>query len=201
MTMNCNSTVPSNCRHALGFESSAIKAFSFLNSEYGFRIAEQSSTFLGFESDRVFVNVYHGRSSYEVGVEIGKIADDPGGRFRLPSVIAALSGQHECINAVLQASKPETVRDSLRKLATLIAVYCGDLLHADDKAFEKVRVFAKRMNDEITEHYAHAALRRQAEGFWQEKKYAHVLRLYEQFDESLTPMERRRMEFARKRVE
>lgn len=198
--MNGNSTAQSNCRHALGFESSAIKAFGFLNSKYGFRIAERSSTLLRFESDRVFVNVYHGRSSYEIGVEIGRIADSPSRRFRLPTIIAALAGKDESLNAAPQASKPETVRDSLRQLATLVAAFCGDLLRADDKTFEKVSVSSTRMNHEITEHFAHAALRRQAEGFWQEKKYEDVLRLYEQFAENLTPLERRRMEFARKRV-
>src|SRR6266508_1197859 len=64
-------------RESLGFAPAATQAFSFLVERLGFRLAKQEPTFVRYESKSVFVNIYHGRSSYEIGVEVGPRAQTP----------------------------------------------------------------------------------------------------------------------------
>lgn len=66
---------PNSDRSQLRFEEAAISAFAFLTSErYGFRCVVSESTIVRYESDTVGVTIYHGRSSYEIGCEIGLLA-------------------------------------------------------------------------------------------------------------------------------
>ena len=55
----------------LGFTGIVLEAFTFLE-RFGFVPVVRESTLVRFESQSVFVNVYHGRSSYHVGLELGR---------------------------------------------------------------------------------------------------------------------------------
>jgi hypothetical protein len=63
-------TEPSAEWSRLGFAEAVLANFEFLRS-YELRRVENDSTFVRFESEAVFVNVYHGRASFEIGVEVG----------------------------------------------------------------------------------------------------------------------------------
>lgn len=58
-------------RGRLGFASVVSEEFSFL-LELGFRLVEASDTLARYESDGRLVRVFHGRGSYELGVEVGR---------------------------------------------------------------------------------------------------------------------------------
>lgn len=59
---------PGPGRERLGFEAAVVENFAFLK-EAGFECVRRECTFVRYESKRVFVNVYHGRGSFELGVE------------------------------------------------------------------------------------------------------------------------------------
>jgi hypothetical protein len=59
-------------RAGLGFREAAISAFAFLVEDFAFSCVQQQVTFIRYESNLVFVNVYHGRASFELNVEIGE---------------------------------------------------------------------------------------------------------------------------------
>ncbi|MGH8590336.1 MAG: hypothetical protein ACREXX_13715, partial [Gammaproteobacteria bacterium] len=60
-------------RAELRFVEEAQTAFHFLVEELGFRLVKcEPPTFVRYESNKLFVNVYHGRLSYEIDVEIGR---------------------------------------------------------------------------------------------------------------------------------
>src|SRR5262245_56371958 len=59
-------------RRPLGFARAAEEAFRFL-SDHGFRLQGSDVTILRYVSEGVFLNVYQGRSSYELGVEVGPL--------------------------------------------------------------------------------------------------------------------------------
>ena len=60
-------------RMQLGFSLEVLSAFQFLTQDYGFKCVKNDVTFVRYESESTFVNIYHGRRSYELGVEIGKL--------------------------------------------------------------------------------------------------------------------------------
>lgn len=193
-------TKPSSNRDGLRFAQSVIQYFAFLCSDNGFRITDQSLTLVRFESKDVFVNVYHGRASYELGVEIGRLDDPSGTRYRLPTIIEAFLGGTGDQKAVFQASSPNAVRSSIEHLAHLVSSHCSALLRGDDDAFDQVRKGAKDISEQLTEHYTLGMLRRRAEQAWRGKNYADVVRIYETFTRPLTSIERKRLEIARRRV-
>src|SRR5215467_14672952 len=63
---------PEEGRANLGFPAAVMSAFAFLTKDFSFRCVKRDVTFVRFESDAVFVNIYHGRASYELNVEIGE---------------------------------------------------------------------------------------------------------------------------------
>jgi hypothetical protein len=54
------------------FKDAVLSNFEFLHT-YGLKPVEEDVTFVRYESDAAFVNVYHGRGSFEIGVEIGRL--------------------------------------------------------------------------------------------------------------------------------
>jgi len=50
--------------------------FAFLTTDYGFRCTHADLHLLTYESETLFVVVYHDPLSYEVGVDLGKLGDD-----------------------------------------------------------------------------------------------------------------------------
>lgn len=69
---------PGTDRSKLGFKEAVSANFKFLR-KFGFHRARAEATFIRYETVRfltkkkLFVNVYHGRGSYEMGVQIGPI--------------------------------------------------------------------------------------------------------------------------------
>ncbi|CAN5885740.1 MAG: hypothetical protein USCGTAYLOR_01273 [Chromatiales bacterium USCg_Taylor] len=193
-------TEPSPNRDVLGFSRAVFQYFNFLCSDYGFTVTDQSATLVRFESNDVFINVYHGRASYELGVEIGKFDDPSGTRYRLPTIIEAFMGNTVGQKGVFQASSPDAICSSIEHLAQLVSSYCSALLRGDDDAFDRVRKASKHISEELTEHYTRGVLRRRAEQAWQNKDYADVVRVYEKILHTLTSIERKRLEIARKHL-
>lgn len=54
------------------FAIEVLYHFHFLINDYKFKRLEANRTFVRYESKYIFVNIYHGRRSYELGVEIGQ---------------------------------------------------------------------------------------------------------------------------------
>src|ERR671917_546664 len=65
-------TTPDSGREKLDFAEEVQSAFTFLVTDYGFRLVRTEPTFVRYESPDVCVNIYHGRASFEIGVEIGR---------------------------------------------------------------------------------------------------------------------------------
>jgi hypothetical protein len=61
-------------RSNLRFQEAALESFRWLEEDYHYRLSEESSTFVRYEGPLGYVNVYHGRSSYEVGSKLPPLA-------------------------------------------------------------------------------------------------------------------------------
>src|SRR5687767_11892121 len=65
---------PGMDRWRLGFKEAVLANFGFLQ-QIGFKPVTEDVTFVRYESKTVFVNVYHGRASFEIGVEVGRVGN------------------------------------------------------------------------------------------------------------------------------
>ena len=59
-------------REGLGFADAVRRHFGFLASR-GYRPVLVLSTLVRYERPPLFVNVFHGRVSYELGLEVGRV--------------------------------------------------------------------------------------------------------------------------------
>jgi len=79
--------------------------------------------FVRYESSTVFVNLYHGRASYELGFEIGRLDDGTGKEeppYSLNMIMELMHAQEE---RFFQASTAERVKKFVAELADLVRTY------------------------------------------------------------------------------
>lgn len=174
----------------LGFLDAVRAAFNFL-FRAGFREVRAESTFIRFESGRVFVQVFHGRQSYALGVELGRLAVDSE-IYSLPEAVAALCPERVA-EARFQSSTVEGTRKGLAAIGRLVLGCCARLIAGDDDAFALLHEKASVRRRELTLVAQYGAVRDRANRAWEERNFAEALRLYTEMEEALTDSESRRI--------
>lgn len=196
-------------RWRLGFKEAVLESFKFLRS-YGFRCVRAEATFVRYETrwfpfrKRLFVNVYHARGGYDMGVEVGP-CDDESKTVNLPWMLKwagapeaeACSGER----TMFQAESKEAVQNLVPKLAQLVQTYAIPFLRGDPEANRAVREEIKRDSAAFVEKTKLlAGKRHQATLAWQAKDYPTVVALYESFAEDLMETETEKLAEAKKQL-
>lgn len=188
-------------RSALGFAGAVTDAFGFLVEDFGFKVVGTDATLVRYESDRMLLNVYHGRRSYEIGVEVGHLHERDAYHYRLPEVLGAILGESGQQNAYyFQSSSRDGVRSCVEAAARLVKENYGPLLRGDPIALKRVQVFSSRRNEEYTREVVQQPIRESADRAWRAKDFAMVVQCYGSIRKDLTPTERRRLEYAEKQL-
>jgi hypothetical protein len=196
-------TTPGPERVSLRFADEVLAAFDFLTAEYGFHRTKVDVTFIRYESRDVFVNVYHGRSSYELGLEIGRFAERVGTEdveFSLGNIIDVMGARAQTGYTFFQASTPEKVKRLVSRLADLLKEYGKAALTGDPLFFSKLRDEAARKSDDYLKQIQLSRIREQVGQAWHQKNYFKVVELYESVRDDLTPAEIKKLEYARKHL-
>jgi hypothetical protein len=188
-------------RAQLGFKDAVLSNFRFLE-DFGLRPIEEKVTLVRYESSEVFVNLYHGRASYELGVEIGR-PKEPEAQLSIFDVVrwagaekAEGFGQH----VMFQVSSRAGVQEFVPKLAALVKKYAIPLLRGDENAYRSaLELRAKQYADEVKRGNLSVA-RRKAEEAWHAKDYAQVVQLYVPVREELTEVEAKKLAYAEQQV-
>ena len=194
-------TRPGPERFRLGFSEAVQSAFGFLQQDYGFRCVEAGPTFVRYESDLAFVNIYHGRASYELGFEVGRRPDvrgQPESHYTMAEILQLAAAEAEAGNSCFQASTREGVQQLVPRLAALVRKYAPPALRGDPSTFDRLRELQSANSQRYINESRLARVREQAEEAWQKKWYPLVVRLYESIPQDLTRVEARRLEYARK---
>ncbi|MBU6429643.1 MAG: hypothetical protein KGR26_11565 [Cyanobacteria bacterium REEB65] len=186
-----------NERGRLGFADAAARAFALLLRR-GFVLARREGTRLRFESRYVFVNVYHGRSSYEVGLEIGRT--HYGDLYSLHEVLSAVAPESIAL-ARCQTSERETLERCLVAIADSVERNCQGLLAGDDKAFEQLMSKVAPMRESATLKAQFGAIIERADRAWESKDLTEAADLYERAERALDETRQRRLGYLRSRAE
>jgi hypothetical protein len=192
---------PQSERGQLGFKDVVLFNFKFLG-EFGLRPVDEKVTLVRYESSGIFVNVYHGRASFELGVEIGRLRE-PEARLSIFDVVrwagaekAEGFGQH----VMFQVSSREGVQEFVPKLAALVKKYATPFLQGDEDAYRTaLESRAKRYADEVKEGNLRA-LRSKADAAWQAKDYVQVVALYGPLRDGLTEVDAKKLAYAEQQV-
>lgn len=182
----------SNGQGRLGFIDLALRAFAFL-LRIGFEVVRREPTRVVFESPTVFVNVYHGRSSYQVGLEIGSLADARH-KYSLYEVLAALAPS-EVEKASCQTTDPELLERCLSSVADVVGRTCGSLLAGNVDAFEDLRVAVAPRRKAVTLQAEFGAILDRADRAWEAKDLHRAKELYQRAETALDGTRRRRLKY------
>lgn len=193
-------TTPRSNRTQLGFAEEVISNFCFLTQKYNFRLVKAEPTFVRYESHNVFVNIYHGRASYELGFEVGQLIDAPGQEraFSLSDIIDLLSASEETDYILLQASTAERVKEYVSKLAAMVKKYAGAALQGDPQVFKRLSKIQLEKSNKLLKEWNLSEIREQAEKAWHEKDYALLAKLYDSIRGELSPAEAKKLEYAKR---
>jgi len=173
----------------------AQATFGFL-LRLGFAVVHRSSTLIRFESTDLFVNIMHGRSSYLVGLELGRIRD--GALYNLYEILSAFSPP-ELELSRCQVSEQEALRGCLESIASAMQRSCNPLLRNDSSAFDALGKVASAIRSEATREAQFGAVLERANRAWEQKNWKLALELYSQAESALNKTGSRRLAYLRKR--
>lgn len=192
---------PEPGREQLGFKEAVLTSFKFLN-DAGLHPVAGEMTLVRYESSVVFVNVYHGRVSFELGVEIGRLRE-PSKALTLYDIVAwagAEKAEGFANHVMFQVSSRKDVQEFAGRLASLIRKYAGPFLRGDDSAFDSAfEVRAERWQREMKQGNL-SNIRSRAEAAWQAKNYVQVIKYYSSMHEDLSHVESKRLDYAERQV-
>jgi hypothetical protein len=190
-------------RDQFDFSGAVRISFRFLVESFGFAVVTDETTYLRFESDTVFVNIYHGRASYEVGVEIGELKranNLPERSFTLGEIIAMTDYEKGSNFHFYQAATPELVQKFVSETAEIVKIYSRSALIGDKSFFEGLGKVRSRISREYLKSMEMGRVREEAEVAWRQKNYEHVIELYDDVKDDLTASEIKKLEYAKRKL-
>jgi hypothetical protein len=181
-------TAPGADRSQLGFATVAPEKFSFL-LDLGFALVEVSDTLARYESDGRLVKVFHGRGSYELGVEVGRWIDVDGvsreQAFPLRDVVALQRDPADGGFGGTSATTAESVGKFLGQLAGWTREFALPLLRDGDDLFEQLSVNNAARAHAGRDELRASRLRVRADEAWQRQDFATVANCYSEIGSEL----------------
>lgn len=193
---------PSPQRAKLRFKDAVLSSFKFL-VELGLHPINERITFVRYESAEVFVNVYHGRASFELGVEIGRSKEPEEEKLTIYDIVAwagAEKAEGFGRHVMFQVSSPEGVREFVPKIARLVQKYAIPFIKGDATAYREALEARTRAAAEYVKQVNVRQVRSKAEAAWSGKDYAQVAELYGRMRDRLSEVESKKLAYAEHQV-
>lgn len=195
-------TDPGKDRSQLGFEDAVRSSFIFLRA-YGLNPVEENATFVRYESDAVFINVYHGRGSFEIGVEIGRL--DRPEKYGLGYIVAWAGRQQWEAEGfgrgtMFQVSTSEGVQNIIPRVAQLVERYGDPFLSGHREFYDELQRVNDHASVEFERNQMLSRIRKEADTAWAAKDFPRVADLFQPIRADLTAIERKRLAYAERLI-
>lgn len=200
-------TTPGAGRNELGFLDAARGHFGFL-TDLGFSEKRAEPTYLRFEKGDTFVEVFHGRASFELGVEFGHRVrvddDDLEQKFHIVDVAPVLAPE------VRYTARTAMTKDQVDRFVDELAATTRPLAECIERdrreAFELISQAVAAQSEEYLDGLRAARLRSRAEEAWRRKDFASVVIAYEEVESELETVdlresEAKRLKYARRQID
>jgi hypothetical protein len=99
-----------------------------------------------------------------------------------------------------QSRSRDQIKILLRKLAEYVKDYAEPILNGDVKMFGKVQILQKEKSDAYIKEMNLRPIREMADVAWRQKDYVKFVGLFGPVEDDLTPIEAKKLEYARKKV-
>jgi len=187
-------------RESLRFQEAVLRSFAFL-TEYGLVVMESTPTIVRFTSPRVFLTVFHGRNSFELGVEFGRQdSEDALDPFSIDDLLERDTDGAGLDYRNFAASTPAAVTRGVELMAEDISRFASDALIGRTEEYTALERARARRRARAVSLVFNAQIRREVDTAWQERRLADVVELLTSIAQDLTPAERAKLEYSRKRI-
>ncbi len=181
-------------RSWLRFSDAAARHFDFLEG-LGFSEIESLPTLKRYGNGELKVSIYHGQSSYELGFQV----DYCGTSYSMGELIRAANPVAASQYRSYAATTPENLEKGLSQLEAMVRQYgmkalIGDATFFDLLAEKRRESAASYAAEVLAEH-----LRPEAEAAFRKSDYHKAAELYDRIRGSLSPVELRKLAFAKGR--
>lgn len=193
---------PGKDRWKLGFKEAVLANFEFLRSS-GFKPVTEDVTLIRYESKAAFVIIYHGRGSFEIGAEIGRL--DRPQKYGLDYIVSwagkeAWEAEGFGRSTLFQVSNKEGVQNIVPKVARLVQKYGQPFLQGDAAFYDELERANERASVKFQREQIIGQIRKEAETAWAAKDFARVAELFQPLREELAEIDRKKLEYAEKRL-
>jgi hypothetical protein len=193
---------PGKDRGQLGFKDAVLSSFGFLHT-YELNPVEEEVTFIRYESAVVFVNVYHGRGSFEIAVEIGRL--DRTERYGLDYIVSwagkqAWGSEGFGRGTMFQVSTRNGVRNIVPKVAELVKKYGDPFLSGQPAFYDELQKANERASVAYEQEQMLNRIRAEADAAWKARDFARVAELLQPVRACLTEVASKRLAYAEKHV-
>jgi len=178
----------------LDFSAEARRAFAFLVAQ-GFVVEEASPTLIRYRKGEVAVAVYHGRRSYELGLEVSRGEETHSLAELIKLVDTAAAKNYRSWTATTTAS----VANGLDILSALAQRYGEQVLSGDPQSFMKLKAQQQAWSSEFALDVLAGQLRPQAHAAFRNGEYAEASELFERIEPRLSPVELQKLRVAQRR--
>ncbi len=192
LTMRARKSNLGSERERLNFAKAVTEAFAFLDS-HGFSQVEASPTIVRYRKGDLEVDVYHGRQSYEIGFGIAR----RGVRYSIGELIRAIDSKAEGRNTA--ATTEKVLTEGLAQLARLAKQYGDRAFQGDPEFFAALDRQRKTWAREYALDVLEYQLRPKAHEAFRQGDYRKAAELYERILPRLTPVELKKLAFAKER--
>lgn len=181
-------------RSLLRFAEEVKAHFSFLETS-GFRCVRAEATFVRFESPTASVNVYHGRRSFEIGLEM-ESTPSPTDAYSFSEILRLVDREQGERYRNYATHTAQGVAEGVARLAELFQRCIAAGILNDRQLFARLKV----QRVELARNYALETqleqARRKSEAAWRAKDYAAVVAALKPLRAALTAAEVGKLEFA-----
>jgi hypothetical protein len=147
--------------------------------------------------------VYHGRGSFEIGVEIGRL--DRPEKYGLDYIVSwagkqVWEAEGFGRGTMFQVSTREGVQNFVPKVAQLVNKYGAPFLSGRSAFYDELQKANERASVAFEREQVLTRLRKDAEAAWTAKEFARVVELLQPVQGDLTEIEAKRLAYAERQI-
>lgn len=166
--------------------------FRFLQNEYNMHITRNDDLgCIRFESEITWLELWYEQFTLSVAVGIK-------GKSYTVSLFDIVKFMGEDVNVTYMASTEERLEKGMQLLSDCVKKYAQKALLGDIDFYEDVMMFLKRKRESARRSNEMKYLEELARTAWENKNFSEVIRLYNSKFDQLTPLQRKKLNYALK---
>jgi hypothetical protein len=104
-------------------------------------------------------------------------------------------------DVLYMASSEEKLKKGLQKLSDYVKLYCDEALSGNIDFYKKILISKKIKGNEDSVKHMNLNVEKRAKTAWLDGNYDEVIRLYQIIKDDLTPIQKRRLQLAKKNLQ